>query len=249
MKKNIAAVLISLCVGTSSWATLIAFDNFDYPDGSLVGNGGWIAHSGTPGDLLVSSGQVVVQHGTPSEDANIGFAPVAGNVYFGFDFSLDDLTAPVASAGGTDFEYFVNLRTGGGGFSARVDVVAPTGSGDFSVGIATADSTADSIWATDLNFDTTYRAILRYDQTLGESELWINATVSGDTSIMGDMAAAVSIAQFAFRQSDSTENETVRVDSLVIGTTFEDVASAIPEPSSLALWGLGALLLRMRRRS
>ena len=49
-----------------SIAAIIVSDDFSYPDGSLVGNGGCVSHSGTAGDLMVVNGQAVVQHGVPS---------------------------------------------------------------------------------------------------------------------------------------------------------------------------------------
>jgi hypothetical protein len=229
-----------------SHATVLAFDNFDYPDGSLVPNGGWTNHSGASGDLLVSSEQVVVQHGTPSEDANLAFATTAGDVYYGIDFSVDAISAPTW---GTDNEYFAHFRTGFN-FTARLDVVGPTGVGDFSVGIASDDSTADAIWATDLTFGTTYRAVVRYDQDGNQAQLWINAALESDTSILGDDQSdpGDTIDSFALRQSDSDNNETVRVDGLVVGMTFDDVVSAVPEPTSIVLLFVGLLGISNRRR-
>lgn len=248
MKNSILVTVAVWSVGLASAnAMLIAFDNFDYGDGSLVPNGGWANHSGTAGDLLVSGGQAVVQHGVPSEDANLAFAAVAGDIYYGIDFSVDDLGAPIA---GTDNEYFAHFKDSGFNFAARLDVVAPTGGGDFSVGIASDDSTADALWATDLLFATTYRAVVRYNQDANIAELWIDAALETDTSILGadQPDPGDTITQFALRQSDSDENETVRVDGLVIGTTFADVVAAVPEPGTLALLCLGGMIAFLRHR-
>ncbi len=155
--RNLLGALAVLGFVVSANAAVVTFDNFNYPDGSLVPQGGWANHSGTAGDLLVSGGQVVVQHGVPSEDANKSFTAVAGVIYFGIDFSVDDLGAPYS---GTDNEYFAHFREGFN-FSARLDIVEPTGAGDFSVGISSDGSTADAIWATDLTYGTTYRAVAR----------------------------------------------------------------------------------------
>ncbi len=248
MKAAVAASMaLMLSVGTAD-ASIVAFDNFDYPDGSLVPNGGWANHSGTAGDLLVESGQAVVQHGTPSEDANKPFATGTGAIYYGIDFSIDDLTAPFA---GTDFEYFAHFSDGGTfNFVARLDVQAPTGSGDYTVGIATASSTADATWGTDLTYGTVYRAIVRYDQDGSQAQLWINPALESDTSILGaDLTdPGLTVSAFALRQSDSSENETIRVDNLVVGTTFGDVLHPVPEPATLALMAFGGLALLRRRR-
>jgi hypothetical protein len=248
MKKSAAFTMVALIFTAGANATVLTFDNFDYPDGSLVPNGGWVSHSGTAGDLLVSSGKAVVQHGVPSEDANKPFGPVSGAVYFGIDFSVDDLGGPYT---GTDNEYFAHFSDGGTfNFSGRLDVVPPTGAGDFSVGIASTGSTADATWATDLTFGTTYRAIVRYDQDSNQAQLWINAALPTDTSILGaDLAdPGLAATAFALRQSDSSPNETIRVDGLVVGTTFADVVTAVPEPGTLALLAFGGVSLLRRRR-
>ncbi|MDB4533449.1 hypothetical protein N9242_01155 [Vicingaceae bacterium] len=245
---GICSILIGLVLSSGQvTADVIKFDNFVYPDGSLVPNGGWANHSGTAGDLQVVNEQVVVQHGTPSEDANLGFAAVAGNIYYGLDFSVS-ATGQIL---GTDNEYFAHFRNAFD-FSARLDVVPALGGGDYTVGIASDDSVADAIWATDLTFETTYRAVVRYDQDANIAELWIDAALSTDTSILGDDQAdpGDSVNSFALRQSDSDLNETVIVDNLVVGTTFEDVVSGvvIPEPASGIVLLVFATCLFVRRR-
>jgi hypothetical protein len=43
---------------------------------------------------------------------------------------------------------------------------------------------------------------------------------------------------FALRQSDSSENETVRVDNLLVGDTFDDVCpDCAPVPTQPGTWG------------
>ena len=128
--KKLYFLLVALLITSLSFGQVIASDGFAYPDGSLVPNGGWANHSGTAGDLMVSSGQVLVQHGTPSEDANLSFTSISGNVYFAFDFSVIDLGNPFS---GTDNEYFAHFKDAGNGFAARLDIVPPTGGGDFQL--------------------------------------------------------------------------------------------------------------------
>ena len=67
------------------------------------------------------------------------------------------------------------------------------------------------------------RAIIKFDQVTGTAKLWINPTLSTDTSISGSDAGAATIVSFDLRQSDSQVNETVRVDNLMIGQTFANV--------------------------
>jgi len=214
------SIIIFNCI---SYGQVIVFDDFDYADGSLVGNGTWANHSGTSGDLLVSSGQVRVQHGIPSEDANIPFSSVSGTIYYGIDFTVEDQGAPIS---GSDNEYFAHFKDSGFNFAARLDIVPPSSGGDFSVGIASDQSTADAIWATDLTYGVTYRAVVEYNQDTNIAKLWIDATLESDTSITGEDRAdpGDTIVQFALRQSDSDLNESILVDNLFVGNNFSDVS-------------------------
>lgn len=218
MKKNYFLILLFF-TSYLSFAQVIVSEGFSYADGSLVPNGGWAREGGTSGDFQIVSGEAVVQHGTPSEDVKLAFSPVSGAVYVGFDFSVDDLGAVYS---GTDNEYFAHLD-----FKARMDIVPPTAAGDYSVGIASGSSTAEATWGSDLIFGTKYRAIIKFDQDTGAATLWINPTSSSDSSISGSDSGAFSVKEFELRQSDSSENETVRVDNLMIGQTFGDVVSFV----------------------
>jgi hypothetical protein len=199
--------------------TLPHSEDFSYADGSLVGNSAWASHSGTLGNLLVASGQAIVQHGTPDEDVNLPFEGVSGDLYYGFDFSLPDLGAPIS---GTDNEYFAHFKTDSFVFVAKMDIVPPSAAGDFSVGIGSIESVADAVWATDLNYDTTYRVTVKYDQVNNIAQLWIDASLESDTSIMGadESDPGVAVVQFGLRQSDSDDNEGILIDNLKIATTF-----------------------------
>jgi hypothetical protein len=224
--KKLYFLIFTFLIATYSFGQVILAEGFDYSDGSLVPNGGWISAGGNAGDFLVSSGQAVVQHGTPSEDVRYSFTPVAGNVYVAFDFSVDNLGAPYSA--GTDYEYFAHFNGPSFDFRARLDVVQGTGGGDFTVGISSSTSTAQAIWGSDLTFGVIYRAVVRYNQDSGAAELWIDAAAEGDTSIAGLADGATVIEGFSLRQSDSSENETVRVDNLMIGQTFSDVVIFTP---------------------
>ncbi len=246
--RNVVAALAVVSFAVGANASVLSFDNFNYGDGSLVPNGGWINHSGTAGDLLVSAGQAVVEHGAPSEDAHKMWAATGGAIYYGIDFSVDDLGVPYS---GTDNEYFAHFMGDGTfNFRGKLDIVAPTGGGDFTVGIGTLSSTADATWATDLTYGVTYRAIVKFDQDANQAELWIDALLESDTSILGadETDPGDPMDSFGLRQSDSSENETIRVDGLAVGTTFADVVTAVPEPATLGLLLVGVALLPRRRQ-
>lgn len=217
MKKNYFLTLATILITAVSFGQVIISEDFSYTDGSLVGNSTWENVSGTAGDFLVASGKAVVQHGTPSEDVKIPFTSVTGDVYAGFDFSVDALGAPYKTTG-SDYEYFTHF-----GFKARMDIIPGTNGGDYTIGISSSTSTAEANWATDLTFGQTYRAILKFDQVTGTAQVWIDPSASTDTSISGTDTGAATLISFDLRQSDSEENETVRVDNLMIGQTFSNV--------------------------
>ena len=200
------------------------YDDFSYADGSLTANPNWTGFSGNDGDLLVTSGQALVQHGTPSEDANIAFSSVTGDVYYAFDFSVND---PGGIITGGDYEYFAVFKDDGFGFRARIDIAEALNGGDFTVGISSTGSTADAVWPTDFSFGTTYRATVRYNQDTNIAELWIDASTETDTSILGADEAdpGTTITQFALRQSDSSLNEGILIDNLAITQSFDATLS------------------------
>ncbi len=223
MKKSLILAVSVLLITGVAIAAIVASDDFNYPDGPLVGNGDWYNHSGNEGDLLVSGGQAVVTHGVPSEDATLPFpSNLGGDLFFSFEFSVDDLGAPYT---GTDFEYFAHFKDDEFGFRGRMDIVAPSGGGDYTVGISSIGSTADVTYPIDLTYGVPYNVIVQYDQTANFARLWIDATADTDTSITGndEEDPGTIITGFALRQSDSSENETIRVDNLVISDDCADL--------------------------
>ena len=199
-------------------------DNFSYSNGSLISASSWSTFSGTEGDLIVTDGQALVQHGTSSEDASVAFNSVVGSIYYAFDFTVN---AAEAISGG-DYEYFSVLKDDGYNYRGRLDIVnANTEGNDFTVGISTIGSTADTVWASDLSFGNTYRATVKFDQDTNIAQLWIDASSESDTSISGndETDPGTTITQFGLRQSDSSVNESILVDNLNIAQTFNETLS------------------------
>lgn len=228
--------MMALTAGDAK-AALLASDDFSYPDGSLVPNGGWANHSGNPGDLLVASGAAVVQHGTPSEDANLSFPNVESGVLNAtFEIIVNDDTA----IGGGDYEYFAHFFTDGSfNFRSRVDVVPANGTGDYTLGISSTSSTAEATLPVDFAYGDAVTVSLDFDLDTGIGSLTAGgSTIVGTSSSLGE-----SLNRFALRQSDSSNNETVTVDNLRITGT-----PVIPEPTSLCLMVAGLAGIAASRR-
>lgn len=225
-------VLSSLAL--SGHAATLASDDFSYPDGGLVGNGGWVNQSGTAGTLLVSSGAVAVSQDSGSEDAELVFASnTSGVLTASFDITV---TAPGAMTG-TDFEYFANFSNDTSfNFSARVDVQTPNAGGDYTLGISTETSTGQATLPTDFSFGTVVPVSISFNFDTGIGSLTAGGnTVDGTGVSLGEVLNA-----FNLRQSNSSSDETISVDNLVV--------SHVPEPASLMLMLVGLMGMGIARR-
>ncbi len=225
-------------------AAILIDDNFNRPDGSLVptaptpGPGGaWTNFSGNAGDLLISGGQAVVQHGVPSEDAGSSFADVTSGVLTAnFDITVNDDT-PI---GGGDYEYFSMFTDGGTStFYSRLGVEPGQAGGDYTFGISTNSGTSETLFPTDFAYGQTVNGTLTYDFGSGLSSF----SIGGATILSTTSAFPAVLRTFALRQSDSSNNETVFIDNLVVST-----GTAIPEPGSFAVLSLIGLAGLARRR-
>lgn len=216
-------------------AAIVKTDDFTYSDGALVPNGDWALHSGNAGTLTVASGAVQVSQDSGSEDANLGFgfSYTTGIVSASFDITV---TAAATVAGG-DYEYFAHFKDGGNGFRARTDIVAPSGTGDFSLGIATSSSTAETTLPTDFTFGNTVPVMIVFDIDTGLATL----TAGGNTISSTTVSLGNTVESFGLRQSNSSSDELIVVDNLTL--SYEGV----PEPST-ALLGSFALLGLLRRK-
>ena len=223
--KKIYFLFLTILISGASFGQVLASDDFNYPNGSLVPNNGWTNHSGTEGDLLIASNRLIIEHGAPSEDAHLPFTAVSGKIYFAFDFIVVDPGAVIPDG---DNEYFAHFHeVGAFNFRGRMDLVAAPGGGDFSVGISSTGSTADATWPNDLTYGTSYRATVMYDQDANMAQLWIDASTEADASILGadeDDPGTV-INGFAVRQSDSDLNESIIMDNLIVSQSFNETLS------------------------
>ena len=220
------AVTSSLTFTNYKEQTLPISEDFDYADGGLSSTENWTVYSGSDYDINIASGKIEVKHASASgKDLFVSVPTVSGALYYAFDISL---VAPGTAISGGDYEYFAIFKDDGYNYRARIDVVAPSATGDYTLGISTKGGTADTTWASDLTYGQSYRVTVMYDQAANIAKLWVDASAETDTSITGDDEndPGTSITQFAFRQSTSSVNETIIIDNLKIGQTFNSTLSS-----------------------
>jgi hypothetical protein len=237
--KRLAGIVVILATVGAANATLIIDEDFTYSDGPLttVAAGIWNLHSGTTG-ADISGGELLIS-GANSLDVNrvLDATYSSGILYYGLNIKLT--AQPSATAA-----YFAHLLSGTSSFRDRLYSQA-SGSG-YVLGINNGNTTTPTLWATELNLDTTYRVVVEANFDTDTTTLWINPIDMLSPNVSVSVASTVNPSAFAFRQATGIGN--VVIDELQVGTTFADV---IPEPATVGLLagpGLGILVACMRRR-
>ena len=208
--KKLYFLLFALSITSLSFGQVLATDDFTYSDGPLVGNGLWTSQGGTAGTLLVASGEAVITQDGGSEDGELKFADdlTSGTVTATFDIRV---TAPAAMIG-TDFEYFAHFANDTEfNFRTRVDVIAPTAGGDYTLGLSATSSTNDASLTTDFSFGATVAVEISYNIDTGEASLTVGAETVTSAGSTGD-----TLDSFGLRQSSSSSDETIFMDNLSI---------------------------------
>ncbi|HEX5218500.1 MAG TPA: PEP-CTERM sorting domain-containing protein [Verrucomicrobiae bacterium] len=248
-------VLVTLAAGlvlTTTQAAIFFNETFTYPDGNLTATSGglWTAHSGSAVLPIQSTGgqAILAQGGGTREDINrsAGSTLAAGQTWYaGFDVTV--------SGSVTGAVYFAHFLQSSSIFGGRVFVTnSPTG-GDFRFALSSSSGTAQSIWSSDADLDSTYRVVVSYDFDTGSSQLWINPALQSDPSITATGIAGNGMIGFALRQGTGDASGQA-IDNLIVASDFSEALTgiAVPEPSSLALGlaaGAGIAAMRTRRKA
>lgn len=249
LKPTLLAISVLALLSNHSHAAQILSETFTYADGNLVGNSTWAAHSGaaaTP--IQVGTGAITLALGGGSrEDVNIlpsSGLPLAagGTLYSSFDVTV---TGAAAVSSATYFAHFFPT-TGSFVYESRVFVTSSSGS-DFTFALGSS-STPSQTWATGLTFGETYTVVTSYDFDTGASKIWVDPTSELSTSLSLTGSIGNGLEGYALRQAAGSSS--LKIDNLVLATSFADL-SAVPEPSSTAalagLVVLGAVATRRRR--
>jgi len=254
--KSIAGTLALVgATATVAHGTVLVNDSFTYANGNLVTQdppigGAWAAHSGAASvPVQVTGGAAVIAQGAGSrEDVNTAFeggetASAGETFYAAFDLTIAD---PAATIVDVNFAHFLAGTTT---FDGRLWVTAPTTAG-YRLALSNDNSITDAdgeVRTADLAFGTTYRVVTSYNFDAKTSSIWIDPTTSTAPLTATDPGFSDAVASYAFRQAAG--NTTQTVDNLIVATTPEEVGVTVPEPTSLAAVGLGAMALLRRRRS
>jgi len=224
-------------------------DGFAYPNGNLVGNGGWANYSGANIDVQVAAGRATggaIPNNQNDDHRLFAAQSTTTRTYACFIANIPTF------AGAPKPIYFAELKDGGAAnLVSRVYVVShPTGGWTFGISHgSTGAAVGLTAWPTALSFNTDYTLVINYDPVNHTSSLWVNPANELSPSVTDANAAiaALSVSGFGLRQSNAastlpagtfpgTIDWNWAVDNLGVGTTFDD-ACARPTPTTKSTWG------------
>jgi hypothetical protein len=242
------ACSLSVLSAAPASAQLILAEDFSYSDGPLAGaNGGlnwstaWNLSAGGTGTLNVQGGEVLA--GLPTADGRNALRFTTANGWAGdatalwFSMRVTNQGAEFASVGLRPDFAVVTIGMANGFFNVN--------------GNATPLAAVDGV-----EYLLVGR-LTRNDAGNDTLDMWVNPTSAGDP-ILGSSSGsflpgghtAISTVLFGANNSAGPA-ASARFDDLLVGSTFADVVpTAIPEPGSMALCGLGlAGFVAWRRRA
>lgn len=240
---------ITLTVSDGTWSIPTSFqvtfypkfgpvlaDPFDYTDGSLIESSGgfWSTHSGTTGQMQVVEGRVVLTR-AQTEDVSAAFTnffqAVGQGIVLFTRLKLNLTTLPTAANG----DYFAHFRDiGTVNYRGRIFVTTNGAApGTYRVGVANGAARPTAVHPRDLQPNTPYLLLTRYNVDTAETTLWVNPTEESSGGVTAtDPTTPVTLYFFSLRQSGGIGE--LSVDDLKVGTQWSDVwEAAAPEPERL----------------
>ena len=259
MKTVLCCTCGLLLAAANLQATPLFSDSFSYPDGPLLGQGGWtITGTSVVNPIQVASGTVVLT--TTGQDAYSalpgGPVTIADGTSLYMGLSID------VSAAQATGDYFLHFSTSVGNTSIFPDrFYVKSTTGGYLLGWA-GSSSGVAYGTTVLSLGTAYNIVTAYNGIAGLANdtgaIYVNPTDpilanntayatfawGGGTEVSPDV-----IAEVNFRQGTATSAPTLTADNLVVSQTWSDMVQAVPEPTSLSLLGgFGLLSWFLRRR-
>jgi hypothetical protein len=239
------SLLVTLALPHPGSGDQLFLDPFDYQDGPLLEVAGtpWTAHSQLGnGPVLIEGGRMRLS-ADGAEDINASLpmgpfdpdGPVAA-LYAAFTVNVE---AP-PTAGGA---YFAHFRSGNS-HRARIWISgsdAPEGMYRLGIANSSGGDASSGPFPLDLNSNTDYRVVVRYDLATGLSSMGIDPESESDLSVTAvDDAGIIGINSVAFRQAAGMG--TLRVDDLVVADRFQDLIPIETSRLEVSLAG-GELIL------
>lgn len=235
-----------LLIGTLTFAQVS--DSFS-GTGLLTANG-WTLHSGTAGQLSITTGSLSYAGLTStgnkaalvagnSEDVNkASVTPITTTAYYSAVLNVSSTTGLSANTTGGD--YF--LATGGTAgatvtaLQARLFIKAGATANTFNIGLLNNSGAggATAFVATDFPINTPIFVVVKYSVDTNSASLFVNPTIGGAegtatvTNASGTTAAPAQVASIVIRQAGNASAGTgnVEIDELRMGTTWAFVTSA-----------------------
>lgn len=249
MKKLVTLLLAAAAVAAfaaNAFAVNLISEGFNYPNGNLVGNGGWANFSGTGTDIQVVNGRAVGDMNAAPDDSRT-FAAQTGVLYTCFEVVINNPTPTTAPI----LNHFYILAASASTFFGRV-YVAPVGSGGAwtlatSWSSVAAGAAQVTLWNTPLTYGTRYYVVVKIDPVAKTSTMWVNPSSEASTSVTntGTLSAAA-VTMVGLRQSSSaavsdnvtpgSAKWTFSVDNIGVGTSFVDACAQVT-PAQTSTWG------------
>jgi hypothetical protein len=276
--KRLSLVLIAVgacaLIIQNAHATPIVSEGFNYTPGTYLGNDdGW--GTGKASNLEIGSGpltysgyagltgnSLVVTSGTSTSDVNQYSAISSGSIYV--SFLIECTTLPTGNEAllsldpGTASPGQASTSTAGADGLTFYTGVLGTG---YKIGVRVMSSGSGAVYdLTDfpsgLAVGTTYLVTGEYTFGAGSQvgNLYLDPVPGGlqpatPGATMSDNAASpAAIDNVGVKAQSATAQGDFIIDDIIVSTEWADVTQAVPEPSTIALAGLGMLGLVFARR-